>query len=134
VQTIEVETPGKVAAIDVTESVRALRLPDGWIMASLPHTTAALVLSEADEELLADWEALGAGLLLPLEPFRHHKNDNPNANAHLLSSLVGNRLTLPVVGGQLELGHYQRIVLLELDGPRRRAIEVRTLRAEPASR
>jgi secondary thiamine-phosphate synthase enzyme len=129
VQTIDVETPGKVAAIDVTERFGTLRLPEGWVMVSLPHTTAALVLSEADEDLLADWEAMGANLLRPFEPFRHHKNDNPNANAHLLSSLLGNRLALPVAGGDIELGRYQRIVFLELDGPRERVIEVRSFPA-----
>jgi secondary thiamine-phosphate synthase enzyme len=72
--------------------------------------------------MLEDYEKVAAGLPAPFEPFRHHRNDNPNAAAHVISSLAGTQLILPVEGGELGLGTWQRIILLELDGPKTRTI------------
>lgn len=126
-------TERKVEARDVTDLVADLALPDGFVLISAPHTTSALFLSEADADLLADIERVAAELFAPYEPFRHRKNDNPNAAAHILSGLVGSQLVLPVVGGRLGLGTYQRIVFLELDGPRSRRIQVSSLMPTPAA-
>jgi secondary thiamine-phosphate synthase enzyme len=124
VQEIAFETGRKIEASDLTDRLAALDLPDGFAWFSIPHTTGGLILCEADPEMLADLERVAAELLEPFEPFSHNKNDNPNAAAHLLSSLFGSQLILPVVDGRLSLGTYQRILFLELDGPRRRQIRV----------
>jgi thiamine phosphate synthase YjbQ (UPF0047 family) len=47
--------------------------------------------------------------------------------AHFLSALVGPSLSVPMRDGALALGEFQRIVLMEFEGPRRREIEVRLL-------
>jgi secondary thiamine-phosphate synthase enzyme len=41
---------------------------------------------------------------------------------HILSSLIGTCLTLPVESGSLVLGTWQRVILVELDGPRQRKL------------
>jgi secondary thiamine-phosphate synthase enzyme len=130
VKTCSLLTTGPIQAIDVTDLVAAeLRAArsDGLALASCPHTTAALLLMESDEELLSDLEGLCARFAEERGPFRHHKNDNPNGAAHLLSAGFGTQLLLPVSAGDLTLGSYQRIVFLELDGPRERRIELRLL-------
>ena len=43
-----------------------------------------------------------------------------NAHAHLIAMLLGNQLSLPVVEGRLGIGRWQSVLLVELDGPRRR--------------
>ena len=65
---------------------------------------------------------MAAGLPAPFEPFKHHRNDNPNAAAHIISSFAGTQLVLPVVDGELVLGTWQRLILIELDGPKTRTI------------
>ena len=107
-------------AIDVTDRLALLRHPDGFVWIACPHTTCALVLCEADADMLADIEKAASQLMVPLEPFLHHRNDNPNAAAHLWSSLAGTQLLIPVTDGKMQLGSYQRIVFVELDGPRER--------------
>jgi secondary thiamine-phosphate synthase enzyme len=72
--------------------------------------------------MLEDYEKVAAGIPAPFEPFKHHRNDNPNAAAHIISSFAGTQLTLPVEGGQPLLGTWQRIILIELDGPKTRTI------------
>jgi thiamine phosphate synthase YjbQ (UPF0047 family) len=45
----------------------------------------------------------------------------------VLSAIVGPSLSVPVRAGRLGLGQFQRIVLLEFEGPRQRMIEVDVL-------
>ena len=80
--------------------------------------------------MLADIEKAAGRLLAPIEPFAHHRNDKPNAAAHLFSGLAGTQLLVPVRDGKMQLGSYQRIVFVELDGPReRRTIRIAHLPA-----
>jgi secondary thiamine-phosphate synthase enzyme len=128
---IQVTSTRAVQALDVTESVMAFDWPDGFLLLSVPHTTAALILGENDPEMLEDYEKVATGLPAPFEPFKHHRNDNPNAAAHVISSLAGTQLLLPVEGGRVVLGTWQRIILIELDGPKTRTIAAGSLLAHP---
>jgi thiamine phosphate synthase YjbQ (UPF0047 family) len=47
-----------------------------------------------------------------------HPDESPNGHSHCLQFLLGSSETVPVMGGQLLLGQWQRIFLVELDGPR----------------
>lgn len=124
----EVTSTAAVQAFDVTDLVQqhARKDGDGFLWASCPHTTAALLLCESDPEMLRDLERTAEDLLRPLEPFQHNKNNNPNAAAHLFSSLMGTQLLLPFER-QVVLGTYQRIIFLELDGPRTRRLQLKHL-------
>lgn len=124
---LELTTERRIEARDVTDLVAGHRYPDGFLWVSCPHSTGALVLCESDPEMLSDLERVAAQLFAPFEPFRHRKNDNPNAAAHLLSSLMGTQLLLPVIDGVPRLGTYQRLIFLELDGPRTRRIQTASL-------
>lgn len=124
---IELSTSRRIEARDVTDLVASRSFPDGFLWVSCPHTTGALLLCESDPEMLADLERVAAEIFAPFEPFRHRKNDNPNAAAHLFSSLMGTQLLVPVVDGAVRLGTYQRIIFLELDGPRSRRIQTASL-------
>jgi secondary thiamine-phosphate synthase enzyme len=128
----EVTSTAGVQAFDVTDLVQAHARADGdgFLWASCPHTTAALLLCESDPELLRDLERVADDLLGPLVPFQHNKNNNPNAAAHLFSSLMGTQLVLPFEG-QVVLGTYQRIIFLELDGPRTRLVQLKHLLLPP---
>ncbi len=119
---IEIESERSVQALDVTERITDGSWPDGWLVLSVPHTTAALIIGENDPEMLEDYEKVAVELPAPFEPFKHHRNDNPNAAAHVISSLAGTQLLLPVEDGELVLGTWQRIIFIELDGPKTRTI------------
>jgi secondary thiamine-phosphate synthase enzyme len=118
----QLESSARIQAIDITALVARRVADDGLLWLSTPHTTAALFLCEADAKMLADVEKTAGKLLAPLEPFTHDKNDEPNAVAHLFSSLMGTQLLVRVVDGRLRMGDHQRIVFLELDGPRQRRV------------
>lgn len=120
-------TDRPVQALDLTEVVSRLADDPGLYMASCPHTTAALVLSESDEDLLLDFEGVVARVTAALGLLRHHKNDNPNGAAHIMSGIFGSQVFVPISTSGVSLGQYQRLVFLEMDGPRERTIELTRL-------
>jgi len=126
---IEIVTKDPMQVIDVTDRVAKLvtSADDGIAFLSVPHTTAALLLSEDDEELRRDIIRVAQRWLQDCGPFEHRKNNNPNTVAHVLSCFAGTSLAIGISDGKLELGTYQRILFLDLDGPKNRKVRLRTL-------
>ena len=54
-------------------------------------------------------------------------NEPENGHAHCRHLLLGASETVPVVDGRLHLGTWQRVFLVELDGPRRREVVVQVM-------
>jgi len=129
VDVIEVSSQQHRQLVDVTrfvqEAVGASGVADGVCHVFVPHTTAAVCLNEnADPDVPRDiLAALTA--MVPAVQFAHAEG---NSDAHLLSSLVGVSVDIPIAEAELRLGRWQAIYLLELDGPRRREIWVTCLR------
>jgi secondary thiamine-phosphate synthase enzyme len=105
----------------VAEAVRELGIDTGLCHVFVPHTTAAVVINEtADPDVARDLaEAYRA--MVPDIAFRHAEG---NSDAHLLSTILGSSVLVPVVAGRLDLGTWQGIFLVELDGPRNRSVRV----------
>jgi secondary thiamine-phosphate synthase enzyme len=119
-----VSTDEQTQAIDVTDEVEAA-LPDnaeGTATVFVEHTTASVVVQEAESRLLGDIERAVEGLV-PDEGWRHDEIDD-NADSHLRSMLLGEHVTVPVADGELDLGTWQSVVFVECDGPRRRTVRV----------
>ncbi len=112
--------------IDLTDALsrQTSTLADGLALISAPHTTVALFVSELDDELRSDYMKIAENLFKSSRPFAHIKKNNPNTEAHALSAMFGTSLAIPVVGGALRLGTYQRILLFELDGPKERTVTI----------
>ena len=136
-RTLELATGGSFRCHDITAELQALveqaRLSDGLLVAAGQHTTTALVVNENEQRLLADIEAFVLQLAPAERPYLHNDlhlrpdipPDEPrNAHSHLIALMLGNHLSLPVIDGRLGLGRYQSVLLVELDGPRRREVLV----------
>lgn len=122
---VELRTNDRVDVLDVTSEVRAA-VPDGAdgvCTAFVPHTTAGVVVNEAESRLLADLEAALERLAPRDEGYAHDAVDD-NADAHLRATLLGESVSVPVEGGDLALGTWQSVLFVECDGPRTRALEV----------
>jgi secondary thiamine-phosphate synthase enzyme len=125
---LSVQSDRKEQIVNITEELRkmvsALGIASGLAVVSVPHTTAGVFISEDDAELREDLLSVARGLLSQVRPFKHRKNNNPNAEAHIVSSLLGSRVVIPVLANELHMGAYQNILFLELDGPKKRSVEV----------
>lgn len=118
-----VRTRKKREIVDVTDLVQdslAKSYPgkSGICHLSLLHTTAALTTADLDPG--TDLDMLDAfEQMVPKLRYRHPHNP-AHVPDHILSALIGTSVGLPVDAGQLLLGTWQRVVLVELDGPRSR--------------
>ena len=122
--TVTVETDCKTTVIDITDRIAA-RLPteaEGVCTVFVRHTTAGVIVNEAERRLLEDL-AEGLETLVPDEGWAHDALDG-NADSHVRAMLVGESTTVPVSEGELQLGRWQSILLVECDGPRTRSIDV----------
>ncbi|HUW22236.1 MAG TPA: secondary thiamine-phosphate synthase enzyme YjbQ [Candidatus Bathyarchaeia archaeon] len=126
VKEIKVYSQDRFQLIDITpeveKTVTESRVKDGFCLVFVPHSTAAVILTENEEGLKKDWLTVLIKLVSGFE-FVHDRIDN-NADSHLLSGILGQGKTLPVEKGKLVRGIWQQIFLVELDGPRERKVVV----------
>jgi secondary thiamine-phosphate synthase enzyme len=112
--------------IDITGEVNSVlaqsEAGSGICLLFLLHTTAALTLMDLDPGTDLDLlDALNA--MMPELQYRHPHNPT-HVPAHILSAIIGPSLLMPVRDGRLDLGTWQRAVLLEFDGPRTREVSL----------
>ena len=122
---LTIKTHKKREIVDVTEQLESLLCRQygdrtGACQFSVLHTTAALTTADLDPG--TDLDMLDAfEHLIPKLQYRHPHNP-AHAPDHILSTMIGTSLTLMVDRGLLLLGTWQRVVLVELDGPREREL------------
>ena len=120
-----VKTRRKREIVDITDQVEALlqqgdHSGTGVCHLVVLHTTAALTTADLDPG--TDLDMLDAfELLIPKLNFRHPHNPAHTPD-HILSALIGTSATLMVENKALVLGTWQRVILVELDGPRTREV------------
>jgi len=131
-QRVTVKTRNKRQVIDITESIEAI-LADayadktGICHLNLLHTTAALTTADLDPG--TDLDMLDAfERMVPKLQYRHPHNP-AHVPDHILSAVIGTALALPAESGRLVLGTWQRVVLIEFDGPRTREVVVTMIAA-----
>lgn len=122
--TITINTQSKKQVIDITDRVEELIrknfIKDGICHLFLTHTTVSITTADLDPG--TDLDMLDAfDELIPKLSYRHPHNPS-HVPEHILSSLIGTSLTVPVKNGRLTLGIWQRVVLIEFNGPRERKI------------
>jgi secondary thiamine-phosphate synthase enzyme len=132
---LTIKTQLKREVIDITDTINDYlsdeheELETGICHISILHTTAALTCADLDPgtdlDMLDAFEAM-----IPKLNYRH-PHDPSHVPDHILSALVGTNITMPIKDGELVLGQWQRVVLMEFDGPRPRTITL-TIIAERA--
>jgi len=134
-ETFTVSTTKPQETRDVTAEVRrivaASGVHQGLCHVMVLHATAALVVNENDDP------NIGVDLLTALDRaipehdgWLHDRVDN-NAHAHIKAAILGPSEILAIEDGDLRLGTWQGLMLVELDGPRRdRRISVQVMAAD----
>src|SRR5215469_10233810 len=128
-QTLHVSTRAKEQVVDLTDRVtsvlREAHGEEGVCVVFTAHTTCALTTADLDPGTDRDLlQALRS--MLPRQEYRH-PHDPAHAPDHILSSLIGPSVVIPYRQGELLLGTWQRVVLVELDGPRDRTVHITCL-------
>lgn len=122
-----IRTNKKQEVVDITGEVREILkesgVKRGILVVYVKHATAAIIINENyDPNICLDFlDSLND--LIPDGKWRHDKVDN-NAAAHIKSAIVGPSETLIIEDGELVLGQWQNLMLVDFDGPRDRTVKV----------
>jgi secondary thiamine-phosphate synthase enzyme len=133
---LRLSTPGNGAIVDLTEGLRSIvrraEVADGVAVVFAVGATVAVTTMEHEPGGVADLQAL-LDRLIPVAPadgsYAHNvRNHDTNAHAHLRAAVIGPSESVPVVRGELGLGTWQQVVLLDFDDrPRDRVVSVSVL-------
>ncbi len=120
---VEISSQKDKEIIDITSQVsQEITINSGVCHLLLLHTTAALTIADLDPG--TDQDILNAlQAMIPELDFRH-PHDPSHVPDHIWSAIIGPNLTIPVKQGKLVLGTWQHIVLIELNGPRDRLVQL----------
>ena len=138
VRRLEVQTSKRMEIHDLTETVRemvrATGVTAGLVTVSTMHTTTAVFVNEPQSALLDDVQHLLERLVPRGDDWKHNDPrysdcDRSNADAHLRAIMLGSSVTLQVAEGALTMGQWQRVLMAELDGPRKRGLVLQVLAA-----
>ena len=129
-RSLTVKTERRKQVVDITaligQQLQTLQAGEGLAYLFVLHTTAAITTADLDPgtdlDMLDAFEAI-----IPKLNYRHPHNP-AHVGDHIMSSLLGPSLILPVEDGYLVLGSWQRVVLVELDGPRSRQVIFRFIK------
>jgi secondary thiamine-phosphate synthase enzyme len=136
------ETTGQF--VDLTDDVRGVvarsGVRNGAAIVYSPHTTCAVVINERESGFMSDFTDLLDSVVPRSVDYRHDdlsvRTENleddpheiPNGHSHCRAALLGtSSQAVPVVDGDLMLGRYQRIFLLELDRGRDRKVYLQVM-------
>ena len=130
VHSLKIRTTKEPEFIDITDEIINLivesQINDGFVLVYSKHTTAAIKINENEPLLLKDMEEF----LRRIAPKDAHYNHNdfsvrtvnmnedecPNGHSHCQHLMLGSSETVPIIAGQMSLGEWQRIFMVELDG------------------
>ncbi len=133
---LTVKSDRHLELIDLTDSIGRIveksGVEAGVCFLYVPHTTAAVTVNEnADPDVRRDIVATLQRIVPREWDYTHFEG---NSAAHILSTLVGVSLCVPISGGTLKLGRWQGIFFCEFDGPRTRNIDVSVITGEEKTR
>jgi secondary thiamine-phosphate synthase enzyme len=124
--------------VDLTERIAAVvsaaEIRTGLVNVQSRHTTTAIVLNEREPLLHDDFAALLDRAAAADAGYRHDDlavrtvnltpGERRNGHAHCRALLLGSSVAVNVAEGRLQLGQWQRVFLVELDGPREREVSL----------
>jgi secondary thiamine-phosphate synthase enzyme len=134
--TISVVTVDAVEFVDLTAAlsglVESLGMRDGVLTVQTRHTTTGVMINEHEPLLLADLRSMFERLVPADRAYAHDDftrrtvnlgpAERTNGHAHCRAALLRTSESIPVVDGCLTLGRWQRVFLVEFDGPQRRDV------------
>ncbi len=128
---IAVKTRGNDHILDLTPEIRRVvsesGVRTGQLVAMVVGSTASLTTLEYEPGLVRHDLAAALEVFAPADGVYQHEQTwhDDNGHSHIRAAVVGPSLALPIVNGQVPLGTWQQVVLVDFDtGPRSRTVVV----------
>lgn len=138
-ENIGVSTLDGVYVHDITTNIKQIvtksGIKNGIVTVNSMHTTTAMAINEFESRLIDDLRIFLHKLVPPADKYLHndiHLRDCPddepeNAHSHLAAMLLSRSESIILSESELQLGQWQSVLLIELDGPRERGISVQVM-------
>ena len=128
-KSLSIDSSSKFQIMDITQDIMKIlneinenrddsKISNGIVNIFSKHSTSAICINENERGLLSDFEKVLKDIVKENDNYRHDFIDN-NAASHIRAFLLGYSETIPIVDGRLNLGTWQSIFFVEMDGPRR---------------
>jgi secondary thiamine-phosphate synthase enzyme len=113
-EVFDVDTGGELVT-DISARVRAFVRAggDGLVHVFLPHATAGVALMETGSGSESDLAELLSRTIPRDDRYTHRHGSLGHGGDHLLPAIVSPSLVLPVEAGEVELGTWQSIVVVD---------------------
>ena len=122
---------------DVIDAVTRSNVENGIAVIFSRHTTAAIKINESEPELIKDMSRFLCEIA-PLDREYFHndfdirtvnmeEDECPNAHSHCQHLMLSASESVPILGGRMQLGRWQRLFLIELDRPKLRHVTVQVI-------
>jgi secondary thiamine-phosphate synthase enzyme len=86
---------------------------DGLVNVFVPHATAGVALIETGSGTEPDLADTIDRMLPPQNIYRHRHGSTGHGRDHVLPAFISPSVTIPVLAGQLTLGTWQSVVLVD---------------------
>lgn len=111
---------GSFHVFNVTEmaraTVRAAGIREGSALVYFCHTTGSVIIVEHEAGILVDLEDALAQIAPPTGEYKHHlRGWDVNGAAHICTAVMGSSVTVPVLDGDLLLGSFQEILVVDME-------------------
>lgn len=123
--TLSLDSRTSTEILDITDAVRrtvqSCPVRHGLVQVITRHTTSGIRIGEAEHGLFQDLTEFFATLAPAGKGYRHDRtpvDGRCNAHSHLAAFLLGSSEGIALIDRELQLGAWQRIFFIELDGPR----------------
>lgn len=115
---LELDTGGNFAVVNITDQVRefvnSTGIKQGQVLVYYRHTTGAVILGEHEAGIIADLQEMFERIVPQTHEYKHHiKAVDFNGHAHIRSALMTITVTVPILDGELLLGTYQEILVVD---------------------
>ena len=114
---------------DLTDGVAAAvgesGIRNGTVTVFVPGSTAGITAIEHEPGMIRDLQEFLEKVAPTRGRYHHNHGGDSNGHAHVRSAFIGPSMAVPLIDGELRLGTWQQIVLVDFDDrPRRREVTV----------
>ena len=130
---LSLDTQGNGEVIDLTaqaqKAIDNAGMTDGICTVFVAHSTCGMTTIEFEPGCNADLNAVAERIAPEAGRWEHNeRNADTNGHSHARAALIGPSVTVPLAGGELVLGVWQKIVCVDFDDrPRTRKVVVQLL-------
>ena len=109
------------------EVVRKSGVKEGMVLVSAMHITAGVYVNDNESGLIEDIDQWLEHLAPFRKDYKHHDTGEDNGDSHLKALLIHHEVIVPITGGKLDLGTWQRVFYAEFDGQRDKRVIVKVM-------